>query len=186
MGLTGYLSFRSGQQAVNDLTIQLHNQITSRIQQHLNTPHQINKNNINDFLQKISRFGKTFIIERSGQIVASSKPFNGKERLIRLAFQRLTELNKISDSHQLEIEIDGERHFLQVLPKLDWLIITTISEAQFMQPINANIRTTILLTLLAIGIAIGVGILTARWIKRTNNDSQSNFIPRTTRKFKYY
>ncbi|MEN8216809.1 MAG: hypothetical protein ABFS56_10635 [Pseudomonadota bacterium] len=124
MGLTGYLSFRSGQQAVNELTIQLHNKITSRIQQHLNTyletPHKINKinANINDFLQKISRFGKTFIIERSGLMVASSsteKPFNGKERLradesqeplIRLAFQRLTEhftdLNEISDSHQLQ------------------------------------------------------------------------------------
>ncbi len=164
MGLTGYLSFRAGQQAVNDLTIQLHNQISSRIQQHLNTPHQINKNNINEFLQKISPFGKTFIIERSGLI----KPLNGKERLIRLAFQRLTELNEISDSQQLEIEIDGERHLLQVLPNLDWLIITTISETEFMQPINANIRTTILLTLLAIGIAIGVGILTARWIKRTD------------------
>jgi len=166
MGLTGYLSFRSGQQAVNDLTIQLHNQITSRIQQHLNTPHKINKNNVNEFLQKISRFGKTFIIERSGQIVASSSTEKPQAALIRLAFQRLTELNEISDSHQLEI--DGERHLLQVLPKLDWLIITTISEAQFMQPINANIRTTILITLLAIGIAIGIGILTARWIKRTD------------------
>jgi signal transduction histidine kinase/CheY-like chemotaxis protein len=109
-------------------------------------------------------------------MVASSKPFNGKQRiradesqepLIRLAFQRLTDLNEISDSHQLEFEIDGERHFLQVLPigqNLDWLIITTISEAEFMQPINTNIRMTILITLLAIGIAIGVGILTARWI----------------------
>jgi signal transduction histidine kinase/CheY-like chemotaxis protein len=179
MGLTGYLSFRYGQQAVNDLTIQLHNEITFRIQQQLKTylPHNANTiriDHLHELLQ--SRFGETFIIERSGLMVASSKPFNGKQRiradesqepLIRLAFQRLTDLNEISDSHQLEFEIDGERHFLQVLPigqNLDWLIITTISEAEFMQPINTNIRMTILITLLAIGIAIGVGILTARWI----------------------
>ncbi len=37
VGLTGYLSFRNGQEAINDLANQLHSEITSRIEQYINT-----------------------------------------------------------------------------------------------------------------------------------------------------
>ncbi|EDN70084.1 sensory box sensor histidine kinase/response regulator [Beggiatoa sp. PS] len=37
VGLTGYLSFRNGQEAINDLAIQLHTEITARIEQYINT-----------------------------------------------------------------------------------------------------------------------------------------------------
>ncbi|MEK8016344.1 MAG: ATP-binding protein [Candidatus Parabeggiatoa sp.] len=37
VGLTGYLSFRNGIEAVNDLATQLHTEITARIEQYLNT-----------------------------------------------------------------------------------------------------------------------------------------------------
>ncbi|NES20717.1 MAG: PAS domain S-box protein [Symploca sp. SIO3E6] len=47
MGLTGYLSFRNGQQAVNDLASQLHNEVCDRIIGHLNsylaTPYLLNQ-----------------------------------------------------------------------------------------------------------------------------------------------
>ena len=50
VGLTGYLSFRNGQQAVNDLVNQLQNEVTSRIEQKLEAylivPHQINQTNL--------------------------------------------------------------------------------------------------------------------------------------------
>jgi two-component system sensor histidine kinase ChiS len=36
VGLTGYLSYRNGQEAVNDLATQLHHEITDRIQQYIN------------------------------------------------------------------------------------------------------------------------------------------------------
>ncbi|MGB3401644.1 MAG: ATP-binding protein [Microcoleaceae cyanobacterium] len=49
VGLTGYLSLRNGQEAVNDLEIQLQNEVSNRIDQHLNKyleiPHTINKIN---------------------------------------------------------------------------------------------------------------------------------------------
>ncbi|MDY6991746.1 MAG: guanylate cyclase, partial [Pseudomonadota bacterium] len=35
VGLTGYLSYRNGQQAVNSIVTQLHGEITARIQQYL-------------------------------------------------------------------------------------------------------------------------------------------------------
>ncbi|MDJ1182729.1 SpoIIE family protein phosphatase [Roseofilum casamattae] len=59
VGLTGYWSFRNGQEAVDELATQLRSEITSRIVEHLNTyleqPHLINRINSNDLeLEKIS------------------------------------------------------------------------------------------------------------------------------------
>ncbi len=49
VGLTGYLSFRNGQKAVNNVAHRLRGEITQRIHDHLqpflNTPHQINQAN---------------------------------------------------------------------------------------------------------------------------------------------
>jgi len=49
VGLVGYLSFRSGQQAVNDLANQLIDSASQRVNEHLDSylalPHQINQLN---------------------------------------------------------------------------------------------------------------------------------------------
>jgi PAS domain S-box-containing protein len=152
---------------------------------------------VGDFLHdlKIGRSGQTFIVERSGDLVASStteKPFTiskeGKEekrrrlqalhssnRLTRLTAQYLIErfgdLSRINGSQQLDFKIEGKRQFLQVTPLadahgLDWVIVVVVPEDDFMQQINANTRTTILLCLLALVLATLLGILTARWISR--------------------
>lgn len=51
VGLTGWLSIQNGQQAVNEVAIQLRSEITARIQQYLKTyvetPHKINQLNAN-------------------------------------------------------------------------------------------------------------------------------------------
>ncbi len=44
--------------------------------------------------------------------------------------------------------------------------MVVIPEADFMEQINANTRTTILLCLAALGVAIAIGILTSRWVIR--------------------
>ncbi len=53
VGLTGYLSLRNGQKAINDLATQLQTEISSRIDQHLDTylaaPHEINQINADAF-----------------------------------------------------------------------------------------------------------------------------------------
>ena len=47
VGLTGYLSFKNGQQAVNNVAYQLQNEISARVQEHLrlflHEPHEINQ-----------------------------------------------------------------------------------------------------------------------------------------------
>src|SRR4028118_331493 len=140
---------------------------------------------------KIGKSGQTFIIERSGLLVATStsqKPFtikNGSvERiratdidnpLIRATAQTLKErfddFNNINGSQPLDFLINGKRQFVQVVPfsegrNLNWLIVVVVPEADFMGQIDANRRTTILLCLAALVIAALFGIITSRWLAR--------------------
>ncbi|MEG4044420.1 PAS domain S-box protein [Microcoleus sp. Pol17_C1] len=146
---------------------------------------------ISDFLKsiKISPSGQVFAIERSGKIVASSTdelPFvtdkDGQKRLlgtqsknllIRSAStylqQRFGSFEKIDSQGQFTFEIDGKRQFITVVPLqdgrgLDWLIVVAIPEADFMEQINANTRTTILLCFFAFVLASALGIFTTRWV----------------------
>ncbi len=148
---------------------------------------------ISHFLQglKVSKSGETFIIERSGLIIATSTdqtPFvtdsnsDQPERLnaalspdllIRAATEQLLErfedLGQIQHSQQFKFDLQGRRQFLQVTPfqdslGLDWLIVVTVPESDFMAQITANTHNTILLCLGSFMLAIALGILTARRI----------------------
>ncbi len=157
---------------------------------------------ISSFLRnlKISPSGQAFILERNGLIVASSKiePFqkvdhnlqrlaaiNANEPLLKLTTQKLLEkfgsLAEIKNNSQFNFDINNERQFVQVNPwrdalGLDWLIVIVIPESDFMGQINASQRTTILLIIGALGIAIILGIYTSQWIlkpiARLNKASQ--------------
>ena len=154
-----------------------------------------------DFLSKlkIGKTGQSFILERSGEMIATStkeKPFqNYPEKVVQLPEQRVERLKVVNSSnaitqkasqalleqfhdfqniqasHQLKFTADGKNYFVQVDPfrdskGIDWLVVVTIPEADFMNQINANTQTTILLCLATLILAILLGILTARWIIR--------------------
>ncbi|WP_038296684.1 hybrid sensor histidine kinase/response regulator [[Scytonema hofmanni] UTEX B 1581] len=148
---------------------------------------------IHEFLQQllISPKGKTFILEREGLLVASSateasytivnkeakrlKASESKDTLIRATAQHLSKhfgnLNQIKASQYLEFTLNGERQFAQITPwkdkyGLDWLIVVTIPESDFMGQINVNTRITILLCLLALGVATFLGVITSRSIAK--------------------
>ncbi|MEO0490047.1 MAG: response regulator, partial [Cyanobacteria bacterium J06659_2] len=64
---------------------------------------------------------------------------------------------------------NGETYFAQVQtysngPALEWLVVVVVPESDFMTEIWENTRNTIFLCIGALGIAIALGILTARWI----------------------
>jgi two-component system, sensor histidine kinase ChiS len=70
---------------------------------------------------------------------------------------------------KLNFKIDEQPYFLQVLPYqdnkgLDWRIVVVVPKSDFMAQITNNNRTTILLCLAALVIAIAIDILTARWV----------------------
>ncbi|ALG67861.1 ATP-binding protein [Beggiatoa leptomitoformis] len=146
---------------------------------------------ISDFLKnlKIGKTGQTFIIERNGMLVASStgenlfkKEDNTTKRMAvtestnaltryiaDVLLQRFTQLSTIQTEQQIDFVWSDARYFLQVTPYqddygLDWLIVVLIPEADFMAQIHTNTRVTFVLSLLALIIAIFVGLLTARWV----------------------
>lgn len=150
---------------------------------------------LSKFLQslKVGLSGKTFIIERSGNLVASStneqlfllNNLQGQRKHIRLTSlasrDRITRLtaqylnahfvnfNNIHSSQQFDFKVDGKRQFIHLMPftdgyGLDWIIVVVIPEADFMEHIQANTRTTILLCLATLILATVTGVITSHWI----------------------
>ncbi|WP_190315908.1 hybrid sensor histidine kinase/response regulator [Pseudanabaena sp. UWO310] len=150
---------------------------------------------IHNFLNtiKIGKTGQTFIIDRSGALIASSKIKNpyifdlkkntlqqieatkADDPLIIATSQaildRFGDFSKIDASQQLDFTIANQRHFVQVSAirdgrGIDWLSVVVVPEADFMAQIDANTHTTILLSLAALAVATILGIYTSLWITR--------------------
>ncbi len=150
---------------------------------------------LSKFLQnlKIGKTGKLFIMEPSGLIVATStyeSPLinknNSQERklaseseveLIRASAEYLNlyfdnNLSQLFTTQQLAFKTeDGKKQFLQVIPYkdeygLNWLVVIVVPESDFMEEINANTRTTVILCILALIVATILGILTSRAITK--------------------
>ncbi len=158
----------------------------------LNTP--VTLSEISDFLQQLhfSGSGQSFIIERSGLLVATStselpfikgkgtnpqrlKASESRNPITQATAEYLTQhfgnLSQINSRQQLNFEIDGVRQFLQVTPVrdrwgLNWLIVVVIPESDFMAQINANTHTTSLLCMGALVLATVLGIFTSQWIAK--------------------
>ncbi|MCY7384837.1 MAG: response regulator [Microcoleus sp. CAN_BIN18] len=154
---------------------------------------QLQLNDINRFLKslKISPSGQVFIVEPDGKIVASSgkqpilnKQKNSVERftvftipdpLIQTIASQIQQdsgsLQAIQTNRELRFKYNNQGYFTQVTPwkdkyGLNWLIVVTIPESDFMGQINTNTRSTIFLCLAALIVATILGILTSRWITR--------------------
>jgi PAS domain S-box-containing protein len=151
---------------------------------------------LSDFLgtTRISQNGVSFIMERSGLLIASStdeQPFivpdNGEapQRLharesaipiIRDAAEFLTgrygDYDAITGEHRFEYTIGGKRQFLHVLPVqddygIDWLVVVVVPEADFMGQIIAGNRLNIALIVAASLLAVGLGLVTAGWVDQS-------------------
>ncbi|MBD2259733.1 adenylate/guanylate cyclase domain-containing protein [Pseudanabaena sp. FACHB-2040] len=137
---------------------------------------------------EIGKSGQAFVIDRSGHLISSStdeplmvvaegkepkflKALNSTNPLVQQSTQFLQDrywrLDNIQRPLQLNFKLNGERHFLEVLPfsdgyGLDWLIVVVVPESDFMARINANNRITAALCAGALAIAILVGIFLTR------------------------
>lgn len=147
---------------------------------------------ISDFLATIdiSDHGQAFILDRKGLIIASSSlpnPFvvvenrprpiysvTSQDPLIRASSQFLLRqyngyLTDIQQPEQFEFRLNQERQFLEVRPfrdetGLDWLIVVVVPEQDFMAAIDDSRRYTAILCLIALAIALGLGLVTSHWI----------------------
>ncbi|MEM8807662.1 MAG: SpoIIE family protein phosphatase [Cyanobacteria bacterium P01_G01_bin.38] len=138
---------------------------------------------------EIGKSGQAFVIDRDGHLISSSadeplmvgnqenpeflRAVDSRDPLVSGTAQyvsnRFGGFEGILRSQQLNFRLQGKRHFLQVLPfqdgrGLDWLIVVAIPEADFMGQIYATTRNTIGLTLLALGVAVAIGLLITRWL----------------------
>jgi signal transduction histidine kinase len=150
---------------------------------------------IHHFLKelKVGQTGQTYIVDRAGNLIASSsieQPYrvdSDHDRLqqipaiqiddsvIRATAQaligRFGSFDAIQESHQLDFYLEDQHLFVQVAPirneqGINWLSIVTVPESTFMEQINANTRTTILLCFASLGGAALLGLYTSRWITR--------------------
>ncbi|CBN56976.1 two-component hybrid sensor and regulator [Kamptonema sp. PCC 6506] len=148
---------------------------------------------IYNFLKKlkVGQTGQTFIIDRAGNLIASSTietPYiiDAKKKELQqipavksessaisataqAILDRFGNFNAITQSQQLDFMLANQRHFVQVSAiqderGIDWLSVIVVPESDFMAQIDANTRTTILLCLGALGLATILGIYTSRWI----------------------
>jgi signal transduction histidine kinase/DNA-binding NarL/FixJ family response regulator len=153
-----------------------------------------------DFLQglKFGNTGQAFLIDQQGQMIANSinevpfiataknklsqnvnassrrlKATASKNQLIRLTSQYLTDHFQLADikkTQKLNLSIDGQKYFVQVLPvrkqNLNWLTVIVIPESDFMEHIQENARWTIVLCGLTLIVATIIGILTGQWITK--------------------
>lgn len=146
---------------------------------------------VNDFLRKL-RIGKTgtaFIIERSGKLVAtaSAEPtvkidltgrrllatksndpiVNGIADSLRDRFDNFSQIESV---RQIVLKINGQKQYVQVVPfqddNLDWLVVLTIPEADFMSQIHISRRNSLLFSAVALAMAIAIGVFTSRWVAK--------------------
>ncbi|MBW4553488.1 MAG: EAL domain-containing protein [Aphanocapsa sp. GSE-SYN-MK-11-07L] len=150
---------------------------------------------LSNFLRtvKLSQGGQTFIVEhdRQGLLVASSTQqpiiyqqgdqvkrytlFDSPCPLIRAIAPHLRSQTQDSTQHhgtRFEIELNQQRYYVQLTHwrddkhGLDWLVVVTVPESDFMAQIDANTHQTVVLCFGALAIATLFGILTARWVTR--------------------
>lgn len=146
---------------------------------------------ISEFLAtlEIGKTGQIFIMERNGDLVASSSgealrlgaegtgallerlnAADSRNDLIRQTVAHLRAdtigLSQLRQVTQTEFWLEGDRHIVHVTPYrddlgLDWLIVITVPASDFMAPLYDNTRNTLLLCLAALAVMTGSGIMTA-------------------------
>jgi signal transduction histidine kinase/DNA-binding NarL/FixJ family response regulator len=142
---------------------------------------------------KVGQTGQTFIVDRSGNLIASStigQPYimdlkneelqqipavKSESSVIRATAQaildRFGNFNAIAQNQQLDFMLANQRQFVQVSAirdgrGIDWFSVVVVPESDFMAQINANTRTTILLCLGALAVTTILGLFTSRWITK--------------------
>ena len=138
---------------------------------------------------QISPSAKVMIVERDGSLIATSTTdalhkMNGDEsqrlkitdsqdpvisRLLNFLDQKDEKVGQIFERRSLKFRVDNQLQYAQITPwrndqGLDWLIVVSIPESDFMTEINASRELSIFLCLAALGGALIIGMFTSRWM----------------------
>jgi two-component system sensor histidine kinase/response regulator len=146
---------------------------------------------IDAYLQdlELGRFGAVLILDADGALIASSLPeslmpsdgqltqrqpshqsHNPLVAEVGAYLQQHPEIFVHPTSHQVQL-IQGERMFFQTQPirdanGLDWHVVVMVPESHFTTVIDANLRRTVGLCAIALGVSAVSGALLSRWVTR--------------------
>jgi len=147
---------------------------------------------LNKFLQglKIGKSGIAFIMEPSGFLIASSTPEpitvgSGSEttllaatassnpliqKVARYLADTYRDLDQLKTQH-LSVHLADQLLYVEVVNfaddyGLDWRVVLAIPKRDFMQTINQNTQTTILLIIFALIVAIFIGFVITHWLTK--------------------
>ncbi|MBO9998828.1 MAG: sensor histidine kinase [Cyanobacteria bacterium SID2] len=140
---------------------------------------------------KIGTSGQAFTLDRSGRLIASSgtdallsateRPItdlpatDSRDRIIQAAalhlIRQFGSLSNVKEAEILEFSLKNRLYFLQVFPfqdewGLDWIVVVTVPQADFMEIVWTNARTSAILSVVAFAIAVFVSWQIARSMTR--------------------
>jgi PAS domain S-box len=192
VALVSFLSFKSGQEAVEDVAHQLIEQVGERISDRLTD--NDGPSAINTFLARLrfSGSGHTFIMDRSGNLIATSTletplvapakkqptrllATNSQDArtrdMARQLANRFGNFRTLQTTQQFTLASKRDRQFVRVTPYrdargLDWLIVVVVPESDFIDRLQANTRNTLWLCAGTLSLAIAIGLLTSRWVTK--------------------
>lgn len=143
---------------------------------------------------KLSDSSQIFIVERSGLLVATSSDSsfvevpNRAQKFKRISaseskissvresanylLQEYGSFDRINESLKLKTQWQEKNYYISVLPyefgkNQKWLVVTVVPERDFNKQIEDNERTTLLLCVLSLFLAIAVGNLTSGMLAKT-------------------
>lgn len=192
VGLISFLSFKSSQTTIEDLAYQLIAQVGERTRDRLTDNSEPSE--ISTFLDRLhfSKSGQTFIMDRSGNLVAAptlETPFvkQGKKQptpllavnsqnirtrdIARQLANRFGNFPTLQTSQQFTLTLKRERQFVRITPYrnargVDWLIVVVVPESDFTDRLHANTGHTLWLCAGTLVLAIAIGSLTNRWVTK--------------------
>ncbi|MCH2148534.1 MAG: PAS domain S-box protein [Phycisphaerales bacterium] len=140
-------------------------------------------NDLSTFLRSIviGRTGMTAVIEEQGRILATSSklefiaPDGTLRRISDVADARADAASSMLGEAPYQmpfsgtIESDGEVYYMQATPVgnefgLDWSLVSIVPEQDFLAEIDAGFRQSSIVSLIAVVLAILVGLISTRWL----------------------
>ena len=192
VGLISFLSFKSSQEAIEQLAYQLIAQVGERTRDRLTDNSKPSE--ISTFLTSLhfSKSGQTFIIDRSGNLLAAptlktpaAKPAKQQSArslavnssdtrtrdIARQIANRFGNFRTLQTSQQFTLTFKRERHFVRIAPYrntrgVDWLIVVVMPESDFTDRLHANTHHTLWLSAGTVVLSIAIGSLTNRWVTK--------------------
>lgn len=140
-------------------------------------------NDLSSFLQSI-RIGKTGVaalLTSDGKLLAASSdtPIVNADRQrveaaaspdpLMVAAAKFVDRSESDRAALAEVEVDGQTHYLRSSPigrevGLNWTLVTIVPERDFLAEIDAEFQHSWIASLIAVALAVVVGLVAARWL----------------------